>query len=93
VISPFVPLVDLVLLVLAFFDSSLRGHFWPFTGVLGRIWRFVTRKDFRLSVVVLAFFWLLIMRGHFWSRLLHAPFIRDYGACQETILQPRFLGA
>ena len=23
----------------------MRGHFWPFTEVLGRIWRFVTRKD------------------------------------------------
>src|SRR6184192_752690 len=22
----------------------MRGHFWPFTGVLGEIWRFVTRK-------------------------------------------------
>src|SRR6476646_2522172 len=44
VISSFAPLVDLVFLVLAFFDSSLRGHFWPFTGVLGRIWRFVTRR-------------------------------------------------
>src|SRR6266436_302077 len=22
----------------------MRGHFWPFTEVLGRIWRFVTRK-------------------------------------------------
>src|SRR5213082_500992 len=22
----------------------MRGHFWPFTGVLGGIWRFVTRK-------------------------------------------------
>ena len=43
-ISPFVPLVDLVFLV-AFLDSSLLScHFWPFTEVLGRIWRFVTRK-------------------------------------------------
>ena len=25
----------------------MRGHFWPFTEVLGRIWRFVTRKDLR----------------------------------------------
>jgi hypothetical protein len=32
-------------LVLAFFDSSLlRSHFWPFTPVLRRILRFVTRK-------------------------------------------------
>src|SRR5437762_10855248 len=23
----------------------MRGHFWPFTEVLGRIWQFVTRKD------------------------------------------------
>jgi hypothetical protein len=30
---------------LAFFDSSLSWHFWPFTEVLGRIWQFVTRKD------------------------------------------------
>src|SRR5207248_1711927 len=31
--------------VLAFFDSSsLSCHFRPFTEVLGRIWRFVTRK-------------------------------------------------
>src|SRR6266480_379765 len=31
--------------VLAFFDSSLLScHLWPFTEVLGRIWRFVTRK-------------------------------------------------
>src|SRR5438874_9995012 len=22
----------------------MRGHFWPFTGLLGEIWRFVTRK-------------------------------------------------
>jgi len=22
----------------------MRGHFWPFTGVLGEIWRFVTQK-------------------------------------------------
>jgi len=33
-------------LVLAFRDSSLlRTQFRPFTGVLGGIWRFVTRKD------------------------------------------------
>ena len=32
-------------LVLAFFDSSLlRSHFWPFTPVLRRILRFITRK-------------------------------------------------
>jgi len=31
---------------LAFRDFSLlRTQFRPFTGVLGRIWRFVTRKD------------------------------------------------
>src|SRR5436305_12663711 len=23
----------------------VRNHFWPFTDVLGRIWRFVTRED------------------------------------------------
>jgi len=35
----------LVLLVLALLGSSfLSCHFWPFTKVLGRIWRFVTRK-------------------------------------------------
>jgi hypothetical protein len=46
VISPFSPLVDLVFLVLAFVGSWLLScHFWPFTEVLGRIWRFVTRKD------------------------------------------------
>jgi hypothetical protein len=45
VISSFVPLVDLVFNVLAFLDfPSSEHHFWPFTGVLGRIWRFVTRK-------------------------------------------------
>jgi hypothetical protein len=32
-------------LVLAFFDfSSLRTHFWPFTDVVRKIWREVTRK-------------------------------------------------
>jgi hypothetical protein len=31
---------------MAFFDSSLLScQFWPFTDVLRRIWRFVTRKD------------------------------------------------
>jgi hypothetical protein len=46
VISSFVPLLDLVLLVVAFRDFSLwENHFSPFTEVLGRIWRFVTRKD------------------------------------------------
>src|SRR5207248_6201173 len=45
VISPFVPLVDLVLLVLAFFDSSLLNcHFWPFTGVLRKIFGSLTRE-------------------------------------------------
>src|SRR5438874_8202839 len=35
--------------VLAFFWLLiLRSHFWPFTEVLGRIWRFVTRKKQKL---------------------------------------------
>jgi len=36
--------------VLAFFDSSLLScHFRPFTEVLGRIWRFVTRKVWKTA--------------------------------------------
>jgi hypothetical protein len=30
--------------VLAFFDSSLRNHFWPFTHVLREIWPGLTGK-------------------------------------------------
>jgi len=52
VISPFSPFVDLVFLVLAFVGSWLLSwHFWPFTDVLGRIWRFVTRKDGAVAVL------------------------------------------
>jgi hypothetical protein len=36
----------LIFVVLAFGDLSLLScHFWPFSEVLGGIWRFVTRKD------------------------------------------------
>jgi len=36
----------LSVVVLAFFWLLIvRSHFWPFTEVLGRIWRFVTRKN------------------------------------------------
>ena len=36
---------NLVLLVLAFFDSSLLNcHFWPFTGVLRKIFGSLTRE-------------------------------------------------
>src|SRR5207248_10366827 len=36
----------LSVVVLTFFWLLIvRSHFWPFTGVLGRIWRFVTRKN------------------------------------------------
>jgi uncharacterized MAPEG superfamily protein len=35
-----------VVVVSAFFWLPImRGYFWPFTQVLGRIWRFVRRKD------------------------------------------------
>ena len=38
-------LLNFLFLVLALFDfSSLRTHFWPFTEVLRKIWRLVTRK-------------------------------------------------
>jgi hypothetical protein len=40
-----VPLVDLVFLVMAFFDSSsLSCHFWPFTGVLRKFFGSLTRE-------------------------------------------------
>src|SRR5205823_13593409 len=42
--SRFVPLVDLVLLVLVFFDSSLSCHFRPFIGVLRKIFGSLTRE-------------------------------------------------
>jgi len=36
--------------VLAFRDfSSLRSQFWPFSQVLRKIWRFVTRKVWRTA--------------------------------------------
>jgi hypothetical protein len=41
--------INYFLLVVAFPDfSSLRSHFWPFSQVLGGIWRFVTRKKQKL---------------------------------------------
>jgi len=46
----------------------MRDHFWPFTGVLGGIWRFVTRKVRKAPRIT------LISRIDFGWRLTETPY-------------------
>jgi hypothetical protein len=42
-------LVDLVFVVMAFFDASLLScHFWPFTGVLRKTFGSLTREVWKM---------------------------------------------
>jgi len=96
VISSSVPLVALVLLVVAFFDFSLLScHFWPFTGVLRKIfgsltrevWQFLrTPRIARMTRMVLG--WRPPRRTPYNCMLVDAP--GSATARRPTVFDPRY---